>query len=74
VAGYIVDFYCPALRLALEVDGDVHVSQEEQDALRDEELSTLGCAVLRLLNQDVLANGEAVADQILRLCQRLAES
>jgi very-short-patch-repair endonuclease len=73
VAAYVVDFYCPALRLAVEVDGDVH-SQQEQDALRDSDLSTLGCVVLRIRNDEVLAGGEAVVDRILRLCQRLSAS
>jgi very-short-patch-repair endonuclease len=74
VAGYVVDLYCPALRLVVEVDGDVHSAQQEQDALRDSELSTLGCVVLRLRNDEVLAGGEAVVHRILRLCQRLSAS
>jgi very-short-patch-repair endonuclease len=74
VAGYVVDFYCPALRLAVGVDGDVHATQHVQDTLRDQDLSALGCVVLRVLNEEVLVSGEAVANRIVRLCRRIAES
>ena len=33
--GYIVDFYCHAAQLVIEVDGEVHASQHEYDAERD---------------------------------------
>ena len=67
-------FYCPALRLAVEVDGEIHERQQEQDALRDEDLSGLGCVVLRVRNDEVLAAGQDVTNRILALCQRIADS
>ena len=45
---YIVDFYCPALKLAIEVDGGSHNGREALDAHRDEHLKALGVSVLRL--------------------------
>jgi very-short-patch-repair endonuclease len=74
VAGYVVDLYCPALQLAVEVDGEIHTTQQEQDALRDQDLLELGCMVLRVRNEEVLARVEAVAERILALCARIADS
>jgi len=41
---YIIDFYCPRLRLGIEVDGDSHFfkSAEEHDKKRQEYLETFG--------------------------------
>ena len=47
--GFIVDFYCPAYRLVVEVDGSVHDGIAAFDAARDAELArTFGVRVLRL--------------------------
>jgi very-short-patch-repair endonuclease len=47
--GFIVDFYCPACRLVVEVDGSRHDDIAEFDAARDAELAvTFGVRVLRL--------------------------
>jgi very-short-patch-repair endonuclease len=73
VAGYIVDFYCPALRLAVEVDGEIHAAQRGRDASRDRDLLTLGCVVLRVRNREVLAGVQTVANRILALCLRIAD-
>jgi very-short-patch-repair endonuclease len=44
----IVDFYAPALRLVVEVDGAHHQMRRTADARRDRELRRLGCVVLRI--------------------------
>jgi very-short-patch-repair endonuclease len=74
VAGYIVDFYCPALQLAVEVDGEIHALQREQDELRDHDLLAVGCIVLRVRNHEVLGALQTVVDRILALAIRLAGS
>ena len=53
IAGFIVDFYCHAARLAVEVDGEAHRGQEEYDAERDQVLAGQGIQVLRVTNEDV---------------------
>ena len=45
---YIVDFYAPKIRLAVEVDGKYHAKRAKADARRDDALRRLGCTVLRL--------------------------
>jgi very-short-patch-repair endonuclease len=42
IAGFIVDFYCHKADLVVEVDGDIHDFQKEEDALRENALKELG--------------------------------
>ena len=59
---YIVDFYCPAAKLVIELDGSQHFEKEHQikDRLRDEALGKIGLRVLRFDNRQVLLETEAV--------------
>src|SRR5204862_1316822 len=56
VGPYILDFYCPSARLAIEVDGFAHdtVAEAHRDAHRQEWLAQRGVGVLRLRASDVL--------------------
>ena len=56
---YIVDFYCPAARLVVEVDGVVH-ADSQTDPTRDEWLRGQGLCVLRFWNDEVLRNVDGV--------------
>src|SRR5947209_19275695 len=53
---YILDFYCPSARLAVEVDGSAHdiADQVQHDARRDEWLVKRGVNILRISAGDVL--------------------
>jgi len=42
IQGFIVDFYCHKAGLVIEVDGDIHDLQREEDARREKALSELG--------------------------------
>ena len=42
IAGFIVDFYCHKASLVIEVDGDIHDLQREEDARREKASSELG--------------------------------
>jgi very-short-patch-repair endonuclease len=55
IAGFIVDFYCAELRLALELDGGVHEDQarREYDEARTRVLERYGVRVLRIGNEEV---------------------
>lgn len=55
IAGFIVDFYCAALRLAVEVDGRVHdgESQRWRDAERTAALGRAGVRVVRIANDQL---------------------
>lgn len=67
VGRYILDFYCPSQRLAVELDGDSHFTEEaiEYDRERTVFLNALKIRVLRFLNTDVHENLDAVYERIL---------
>jgi very-short-patch-repair endonuclease len=64
VRGFIVDFYAPAARLVVEVDGRSHEGREAADAERTRKLRSFGLDVIRVTNDDVLADVDAVAGAI----------
>jgi very-short-patch-repair endonuclease len=53
---FVLDLYCAAAKLAIEVDGAVHDEQAERDAERTAHLHARGIRVLRFRNDDVLEN------------------
>ncbi len=59
---FIVDFYCPAAKLVIELDGSQHFEAEHQakDQARDAALAGLGLHVLRFDNRQVLLETDAV--------------
>lgn len=63
---YIVDFYCPALKLVIEIDGESHFTPEGMayDAERTAHLENLGLQILRFSNADVMHNFTGVCEQI----------
>jgi very-short-patch-repair endonuclease len=61
---YILDFYCPALQLAIELDGGQHAEAASRDRQRDEWLKRHGVTVLRFWNSDVTANRAGVVEAI----------
>lgn len=62
--GFVVDFYCPAARLAVELDGGQHAHQADADARRTRGLVRHGVTVLRFWNNEVLENPEGVVAAI----------
>jgi len=67
IGAYILDFYCPSERLAIELDGDSHFTDEamEYDRQRTAYLKALHIKVLRFLNTDVYENLIVVGERIL---------
>jgi len=61
----IVDFFAPAHRLAVEVDGGYHHSRSSADATRDSELRRQGVRVLHLTAEEVLTAPQLVVVRIL---------
>jgi very-short-patch-repair endonuclease len=62
IGPYIVDFYCAAERLVVELDGAAHDSERSatRDQKRERYLQSLGLTVVRLKNHYVLENSEGV--------------
>jgi very-short-patch-repair endonuclease len=61
---YILDFYCPALALAVELDGGQHAQTGTRDRQRDEWLRQRGVTILRFWNSDVVENLNGVLEFI----------
>ena len=73
IGPYIVDFYCPAAKLAVELDGGQHYGESgpvAYDLRRTEELERLGIRVLRFPNSDVDRKFEGVCLMIERAVKR----
>ncbi len=69
IGSYIVDFYCHQANLIVEVDGDVHLDQEEYDKERDHDLEIRGLRVIRFTNTQVNRELETVLAIILEACE-----
>ena len=67
IQGFIVDFYCHKAALVVEVDGDIHDLQQEEDARREKALSELGLRVVRFRNDEVVRDVSAVVGRIREL-------
>lgn len=64
IGRFIVDFYCPAARLIVEVDGPIHQNTQDEDAIRQEFLEAQELRVLRFANLVVMQDTDAVVDRI----------
>jgi very-short-patch-repair endonuclease len=55
---YVIDFYCPELKLAVEIDGNIHdePDQKEYDAHRQEHIEKFGIIFIRITNEELLGN------------------
>ncbi len=68
VGKYVLDFYCPIKRLAIELDGGQHNQDKvrEYDAVRTEFLGNQNIIVLRFWDNEVFSNIEGVMDIIIK--------
>jgi len=67
LGSYIVDFYCAAHKLIIEIDGDSHASDgaQEYDAERTAYLQGLGLRVVRFSNREVMENLDGVYERLV---------
>ncbi len=66
---FVVDFYCPAAKLVIELDGSQHFAEEHQakDQGRDAVLAGSGLRVLRFDNGQILSETDAVLEVIEKI-------
>ena len=66
IGNYIVDFYCHAAKLVVELDGSQHYEEKgiAYDAERTAYLESLGLEVMRIPNNEVMRNFEGVCEAI----------
>lgn len=65
IGWYIVDFYCPEKKLAVEIDGAQHKTSVMYDRVRTEYLNSRGITVLRFWDSEVDENINEVVRKIL---------
>ena len=65
---YIVDFYCPAHRLVVEIDGEIHRYQDANDQARTDHLEESGYKVIRFWNYEVEQHLDIVLKNITDNC------
>jgi len=72
VENFVVDFYCPELKLAIEVDGDSHYIEDAKlsDRERQIKIETFGIQFLRFTNREIYEN---LQEALLRLMERIKQ-
>lgn len=68
LGSFIADFCCPARRLVVEIDGDIHDLQAGRDAARTEQFEQYRYRVIRFRNEQVLNHIEGVLAAIQAAC------
>jgi Uncharacterized protein conserved in bacteria len=74
--GFILDFWCPAARVGVEVDGSIHLRdfQRRKDRVKDAALRDIGILVIRCTNEAVLDDAAGVTTYVRRIVhQRLVK-
>jgi len=63
---FVIDFYCPELKLAVEIDGDVHEfpEQKDYDNARQKYLEKFGIEFVRIKNEEFLGNPDKAFSKI----------
>jgi type I restriction enzyme R subunit len=53
IRGFIVDFYCSRLKLAIEIDGKIHLQQKDYDKKRQWLIELEGLSFIRVTNEEI---------------------
>lgn len=74
IENFILDFYCPKLKLAIEIDGDVHHFREKQilDSKKNDLLKSEGIELVRLNNNDLEEDYESVVLYLEDIFKKIA--
>jgi len=70
VGPYVADFYCPAAKLVIEIDGLVHdfAGPAARDEKRDAYIRSLGLRIIRIEASQVFDDPTSVADSLIAMC------
>lgn len=71
---FVIDFYCPELKLAVELDGNVHEipEQKDYDRARQKYLEKFGIKFIRITNEEFLGNPNKAFSRIETAIEKLA--
>jgi very-short-patch-repair endonuclease len=62
--GFVLDFYCLELRLALEIDGNSHLGREDYDDARQSSIENEGVSFIRIKAEDLLESPERLIRRV----------
>ena len=67
IGNFIVDFYCPKLKLVIEIDGDSHGYKKaiQQDEMKEKNLSKIGLELIRYDDHDVKTSIGTILDHLI---------
>lgn len=76
VLQYIADFYCHKLKLVIEIDGCIHLTEEAKnnDRLRDEYMQSLDLKIVRFTSEEVYKNGELVVMKLKDMIESITSN
>jgi adenine-specific DNA-methyltransferase len=76
INSYILDFYSPEYKVAIEADGGQHYTNEitTKDNERTKALAAQGIRMLRFSDRDILQNIEGVSETILRTIEAMVNT
>jgi len=68
IGSFVIDFYCPKLKLAIEVDGDSHFIEgaEDYDKERQAIIEAYGIKFFRFTNKEICENIEGVLTSVVK--------
>ena len=69
IGHYVIDFYCPEKKLAIEIDGDSHFNPKakQYDKEREEYIKSFGVIFLRFTNKDITENINGVIEVVSKI-------
>ena len=72
---FIADFYCPKIKLIIEVDGSIHELPEHQeyDIGRSQILNEFGITVIRFTNEQILEHTDTIVHEVTQKARQLLE-
>ncbi|MBI4743473.1 MAG: endonuclease domain-containing protein [Actinobacteria bacterium] len=70
---FVIDFYCPELKLAIEVDGDSHYTEKAGSSDKDRQIKieSFGIKILRFNNKEIYKNLDGVLLKILEQIKQI---
>lgn len=69
IGNFVVDFYCPEMKIAIEIDGNSHFGDKEEiyDQKRQEFIEKFGINFLCFTNLDIYYKIESVIEKIEKI-------
>ncbi len=64
IEGFVLDFYCPEIKLGIEVDGSAHRLRKEYDRQRQAVIESEGITMIRITNKNLMDRKRSIIDRL----------